>query len=208
MGIWDSIPNRGARYKKKKRGAPCVAPGSSCSCHCAFRMCRVLCDARQLHDFGLGQPPEGTSPGWSLPDHSSTALSRVRLGSAAPHLHHFLFRPPQIGSNPRVWPRPRGRSGKNPALAVTHVTTPHLCSRWLALKDTRRDSRARRRTPPAALMFFGPATPERPALPASGAEASPALRGCAVRARPSPAGSAPPGWFRRSEPLSPPGGRL
>lgn len=98
-------------------------------------------------------------------------------------------------------------SGKSPALAVTHVITPHLCSRWLALKDTRRDSRARRQRPPAALMVFRPETPEQPALPASPAEASPALRGCAVQGRPSPP-EALLEWFRHLEPLSTSGGRL
>lgn len=97
-------------------------------------------------------------------------------------------------------------SGEKPALAVTHVITPHLCSRWLALKDTRRDSRARRRRPPAALIVFRPETPEQPALPASQAETSPALRGCAVQGR-LPSRKRSSEWFRRLEPLSTSGGR-
>lgn len=70
--------------------------------------------------------------------------------------------------------------------------TPHLWSRWVALKETRRDTRARRPGPEAAALMVlqarVPSSASRPRPAARlrkwGEGGGPSLRGCAVRTAP------------------------
>lgn len=100
------------------------------------------------------------------------------------HLHHFLFRPPQLSSNPRAWPRPpRAARDKPRTCGDSRGHTPPVQPVARAEGHEARQSRAATK---ATRRAHGLQTKD-PQASGSGfrARGQPRPRGCAMQTRPS-----------------------
>lgn len=137
--------------------------------------------------------------------HPGPSLSGV--GSLTHHAWNLLWSPvnsrchchvvqaprPRKGTGAHTWPAlpgapPQGSKAPLPTAGAAGAT--HLWSRWVALNETRRDTRARRRQPAAEALIAkryrtaqGQHLLPRPAAESGVGEAS--ARGCAVQAVPA-----------------------